>query len=63
MSASKADCKQPMMLLESNIGSLRANDNIDNNFLVQASDKTTRSEILLDLMLTSAKEIIKRLRF
>lgn len=53
MSANKADCKQPRMLLES----------IDNNFSVQALDKPTGSEILLDLVFTNAKEIIKRLRF
>lgn len=46
-------CKQTGRLLES----------IEGNFLVQALDRTNRGEVLLDLVLTNAEEIIKELRF
>lgn len=45
-------CKQPRRLLQCN----------ENNFLVQALGSPTRREVLPDLVLTSAEEIIKGLK-
>jgi len=42
-------CKRSRRLVES----------IDDNFLVQVVDRPTRGEVLLDLLLTNAEEIIK----
>ena len=44
-----ASCKRSRRLVES----------IDDNFLVQVVDRPTRGEVLLDLLLTNAEEIIK----
>jgi len=41
-------CKQSVTLLES----------IEGNFLVQVLDKITRGEVLLDLVLTNANDLI-----
>lgn len=43
------DCKQSQRLLEC----------VEDNFLVQVLDKPTRGEVLLDLVLTNADELIK----
>ena len=45
-------CKQPRRLL----------DSIDNNILVQLLGRSTRGEVLLDLLLTSVEEIIKEVK-
>jgi len=34
-------------------------ESVDDNFLVQVLDRLTRSELLLDLVLTNAEEIVK----
>ena len=39
--------------------SRRLLESVEDNFLVQILDKMTRSKVLLDLVLTSAEEIIE----
>jgi len=38
-------------------------ESINDNFLAQVLDRPARGEVLLDLLLTSAEEIIKALRW
>ena len=45
-------CKQSVTLLES----------IEGNCLVQVLDKITRGEVLLDLVLTNANDLIKEVK-